>query len=272
MKTKSFCLLIVFICIWANVSYAEEKTMVKVAGSGGMIPLVTELAKAYMDTHKNVSIVVRQQSIQSGGGIKGAADGTLDIGMANRGLKDDEKTLGLETAEIARVGVVIGVNKGLSIRAIKSDDLCKIYAGAIKNWSELGGGNDKILALTKPEDDATKQTIRKSISCFKDLKEADSVSSIAASPQTAWALANSKAIGITDTINVEKSNGAIIALKLDGIEPTTENVKSGKYKVVQSYRLVTKGAPTGAVKDFIDFVKGPKGAQIISASGAVHVK
>ncbi|MBA4372085.1 MAG: hypothetical protein C0402_04415 [Thermodesulfovibrio sp.] len=272
---KKYGLLTIFFVIIAftvgSVS-AAEKGKVRLAGSGGMIPLLTELAKVYMADHSDVLVVVSQASIQSAGGIMGAAKGELEIGMANRPLKDEELSLGLETTEIARVGVVVGANKNLSLHEISSENLCKVYEGKIKKWSELGGSEGAVVALSKSEKDATKEVIRKNISCFKNLKEADTIVVVPTSPQTAKALSNSKAIGFTDTATVDNSNGAIIALKLDGIEPSSENIRSGKYKILQSYRLVTKGKPSGASKGFIDFIKGPKGKKLIETNGAVPVK
>lgn len=252
--------------------YAAEKDKIRVAGSGGMIPLMNELAKAYQNENRNVVISVNQKSIQSAGGIAGAAKGELEIGMANRGLKDEEQSLGLDVTEVARVGVVIGVNKDVSIKEISSDNLCRIYDGRIKNWSDLGGGGGRIIAVTKSEIDATKETIRKTIPCFKNLKEAENVLLIPTSPEIAKILSNSKAIGFADTISVDASNGAIKPLALDGVAPNVDNIKSGKYKVVQIYRLVTKGKPAGKTKGFIDFIKGPKGRKIIESSNAIPVK
>lgn len=252
--------------------YAAEKEKIRVAGSGGMIPLMDELAKIYMDEHKDVLIAVNQKSIQSAGGIMGAAKGELEIGMANRGLKDEEQSLGLEVTEIARVGIVIGVNKNVPIKEISSENLCKVYEGGIKKWSELGGGEGRIIAVTKSEIDATKETIRKTIPCFRNLKEAENVLLIPTSPEIAKILANSKSIGFTDTVSVDASYGAIIPLKLDGVDPNVDNIKSGKYKVVQTYRLVTKGKPGGKTRSFIDFIRGPKGRKIIESSNAVPSK
>ncbi len=263
------CTVMVFAAVC--VSYGAD--VVRVAGSGGMIPLVTELAKAYTAGNKNVAVEVNQKSIQSAGGITSAAQGKIEIGMVNRPLTDEEKNLGLQVFEIARVGVVIGVNKGVPAREISSENLCKIYSGQIKNWKDLGGGQEAILALTKSDKDGVKETVRKNISCFKDLKEAESVVMVPTSPETAKVLSNkTNAIGFTDSVDVNSSAGAIVGLKLDGVAPVPENIRSGKYKLVQSYRLVTKGKPEGAVKDFIDFVKGPGGAKIIESHKAIALR
>ncbi len=272
MKKIASVLCMLAIVLLGAGELCAQKERIRIAGSGGMIPLMNELAKAYQSQNKDVEIVVNPKSIQSAGGIMGAAKGDLEIGMANRALKEDEQTLGLDVAEIARVGVVIGVNKAAPVKEISSENLCKIYEGKIRNWSEIGGGDGKIIAVTKSEADATKETIRKTIPCFKTLKEAESVLLIPTSPEVGKVLARSKAIGFTDMVTVDASEGAILPLKLDGVAPNADNVRSGKYKVVQTYRLVTKGKPSGKAKGFIEFIKGPKGRKIIESSNAVPLK
>ena len=272
MKKRMYLASSIIFFMVLGSSYAAEKERIDIAGSGGMIPLVTELAKGYMTENRDVIIAVKQTSIQSSGGISGAAAGSLQIGMANRALNDEEKQLGLEVTNIALVGVVAAVNKSIPLREISSEALCNIYEGKLTDWGELGLPAGKIHVITKSEKDATKETIRKSIACFRNLKEPASVVVVPSSPEMKTALSNSKSLGLTDSMTVESSRGVIVALKLDGVDPNTDNIKSGKYKIVQTYRLVTKGKPAGAVKSFLDFIKGPKGRKIIEDNYAIAVK
>jgi len=268
---KFVAALSIVFSLLAGSAHAGEK--IRIAGSGGMIPLLNELTKAFVAENKQSEVEVNQKSLQSAGGIMGVAEGRLDIGLANRPFKDEEKSLGLQSVEIAKVAVVIGINKSESIREISGENLCRIYEGKVSDWKELGGAPGKIVALTKSEKDATKETVRKNLGCFRDLKEPASVMVIPTSPETARALSNRpNAIGFVDSVTVDDSKGAIIPLKLDGVAPSAENVKSGRYKLVQTYRFVTKGAPSGRVKDFIDFVKSPKGTRILEANIAVPVR
>lgn len=269
MKKGMACgmVLAVIVVMAAGTAAAQP---IKIAGSGGMIPLVTELAKAYMAENRDVTIEVNQKSIESTGGIMGSAEGRLDIGMSARYLKEDEKSLGLQVVEIARVATVVGVGRGVALSDISSDTLCRVYEGKILNWKELGGPDENILSLTRPDRDATKDSVRKNIPCFRDLRETASVVIVATAPEMAKILsARSNAIGFTDSVAVDDSAGAIHAVKLDGVAPVPDNVRSGKYRVIKNFLLLTKGQPAGPVKGFIDFVRGPKGAKIIEANKAV---
>lgn len=270
-SSKVLVCLVISMTMVSGMASAEEK--IRIAGAGGMISLLNELAKGYMAENKNVVIDVNQKSIESTGGIRSAADGQIEIGLSARPMKDDEKTLGLVVSEIARVATIVGANKSATIKGISGEQLCRIYSGTIMNWKDLGGAADNIVPLTRPDRDATKESVRRGIACFKDLKEPASVVIVPTAPEMTKVLMNRPAtIGFTDSVAVEDSAGAIIALALDGVAPTFDNVKNGKYKVTKDFDLLTKGEPKGAVKAFIDFVKGPKGARIIEANKAVPVK
>lgn len=270
MRNKiAVCMVVAFVMV-AGTAFAEEK--IRIAGSGSMISLLNELTKAFAADHKDVVFDINQKSIESTGGVQAAAAGQIEIGLASRPLKDDEKAL-VHAVEISRVATVIGVNKSVTIKAITSEQLCKIYAGTTMNWKELGGAAESIVPLSRPDRDATKETVRKSLACFKDLKEPATVVTVPTAPEMTKILSSRPgAIGFTDSVAVDDYAGAIIGLTLDGVAPTPENVKTAKYKIIKNNYLLTKGDPKGAVKAFIDFVKGPKGAKIIEANKAVPVK
>lgn len=263
--------MIVALMMSAGSAFAGEK--ITIAGAGGMIALVTELAKAYMAGHKGTVIEVNQKSIETKGGIMSAADGKVDIGMAARPLKDDEKTLGIRAIEIARVANVIGVNKSVPLTEITSENVCKIYSGKATKWSDLGGPAEAIIALSKSDNDATKEIVRNHIDCFQYLKEPASIIIVPTHPDMNKILSSRPySIGFTDAIAVDDAAGAIVPLKLDGVLPSPENVRNGKYRMIKRMNFVVKGEPKGETKAFIDFVKGPQGAKIIEANKAVAVK
>jgi len=268
--------LTIFFCgliLTATTVTAGDGTKIRIAGAGGMIPLVTDLAKAYMAEKKDILIEVNQRSIESTGGVMSAAEGKIEIGMSARALKDDEKKLGLHSVEIARTATVVGVNRSVSVREISSDHLCRVFAGRVTDWKDLGGGKGSIVALSRPDRDATKESIRKNVPCYKDLTEPSSVVTIATSPEMTKVLSGRPdTIGFTDSVAVDSSAGAIVPLRLDGVAPTPENVMKGKYKVIKNNFLLVKGQPSGHIKDFIEFVKGPKGSRIIEAHKAVPIK
>jgi phosphate transport system substrate-binding protein len=80
------------------------------------------------------------------------------------------------------------------------------------------------------------------------------------------------ALGMTSMTVVEQSAGKVKALNLNGIAPTAENIKSGRYVLTRDFLFVTKSEPAGAVKKFLDFVLSPEGDRVIQANGAVPLR
>lgn len=267
---KKIALVLGFILIVSSATFAET---INVAGSGGMITLLTALAKAYMAKNPGDTVNVWQNSIEAKGGIIGAYEGKIDIGMSARYLTPDETALGLSSFEIARVASVIAVNNSVSIKSITSSQLCGIYSGEIQNWKQLGGNDKPIKAFTRPDADSTKLTIRKGIKCFENLKEGPHVISMPKALNMYNALMNNPdSIGFVDMVAIDQAGGKLTALILDGIEPSEKNVISEKWPIIKHYVLVTKGMPKGLSKKFIDFIKEAEAKKIIMEHSAIPVK
>ena len=114
---------------------AKGKGKVKVGGSTSVSPVMEKLAEAYQKVNKYVTFEVNTSD--SSTGMSQAAEGTVDIGMASRELKDSETAKGIKGTVIAKDGIAVIVNKSNTVEDIKLDQLKGIYTGSITTW-ELG--------------------------------------------------------------------------------------------------------------------------------------
>ncbi len=114
---------------------AKGKGKVKVGGSSSVSPVMEKLAEAYQKVNKDVTVEVNTSD--SSTGMSQAADGTVDIGMASRELKDSETAKGIKGTVIAKDGIAVIVNKSNTVEDIKLDQLKGIYTGSTTTW-ELG--------------------------------------------------------------------------------------------------------------------------------------
>ncbi|MFS8541369.1 MAG: substrate-binding domain-containing protein [Tissierellales bacterium] len=110
-----------------------EGTLV-VAGSTSVTPIMEKLAEAYREIHPKVSIEI--QSTGSSAGIQAAIEGTADMGMASRELKESELTE-LTAQTIAMDGIAIIVNRSNPIEDLTIDQIKSIYVGEITEWKEV---------------------------------------------------------------------------------------------------------------------------------------
>ena len=108
---------------------------VVVAGSSSVTPVMEKLAEGYEAVNKDVTVEVQQSDSTTG--VNMAAEGTADIGMASRDLKDEEKDLGLTATVIARDGIAVIVNKDNDIDELTSDQVKAVYTGETTTWEDL---------------------------------------------------------------------------------------------------------------------------------------
>lgn len=106
---------------------------ITVGGSSSVTPVMEKLKEAYCALNTNATIEVQQSDSTTG--MTSTMDGTYDIGMASRELKDSESELTGTT--IAMDGIAVIVNKENSLTDISSDDVMGIYTGEITDWSEI---------------------------------------------------------------------------------------------------------------------------------------
>ncbi|MCI7351912.1 MAG: substrate-binding domain-containing protein [Ruminococcus sp.] len=111
---------------------AEGKVVV--GGSSSVSPVMEKLAESYQAVNPNVKIEI--QTTDSSSGMKAAMDGTVDIGMASRELKDEEKA-SLTPTVIAMDGIAVIVNKENPVNALTSEQIMKIYTGEITSWDAV---------------------------------------------------------------------------------------------------------------------------------------
>ncbi|MDF2676692.1 MAG: putative lipoprotein [Bacillota bacterium] len=107
---------------------------IKVAGSTSVAPLMEKIQEAYKDLNPNVTF--EMQANGSSQGIKAAIEGTYDIGMSSRNLKDDEKSQ-LNEHTLAIDGIAVIINKINPKTDLSSENITKIYTGEITKWSEV---------------------------------------------------------------------------------------------------------------------------------------
>ena len=127
-----------YISIDATGDYAASGVTggISLNGSTSVGPVMEKLAEAYKGLNPDVSIDIQQTG--SGAGITSATEGTCDIGMSSRELKQEELDAGLTEMKIADDGIAVIVNLENPIENITSDEIMKIYTGEINNWSEIG--------------------------------------------------------------------------------------------------------------------------------------
>jgi len=219
-----------------------------------------KLAQTFRSEHPHVNVAV------SGGGssvgIREVYERMVDIGMSSRELAPDDPDLLVHP--ICRDGVAIIVNPQNPVGELTIEQVARIYAGEITDWSQVGGEGIRITVISREEGSGTR-------ACFdeKVMKERE------VSPQSL--VYNSNGIIRTKVARDPKAIGyvslgyvsGVKPLAIDGIEPTTDNCKRGHYAVVRRLLFLTRDEPEGIVEAFIGFCQGDGGQKIVAEAGYV---
>ena len=104
-----------------------------IAGSSSVTPVMEKLAEAYTALNPDVAIEVNQSDSTTG--VNMATEGTCDIGMVSRELKDSES--GVKATVIAQDGIAVIVNPDASIDELTSDQVKGIYTGELTTWEDV---------------------------------------------------------------------------------------------------------------------------------------
>ena len=125
-----------YVAVTENAAYSGKKPegKISVAGSSSVSPVKEKLAEAYQKVNTNAKVEI--QTSDSSAGMQAAMEGTCDIGMASRELKDKEASE-LKATTIAKDGIAIIVNKANSCEDLTVDQIKSIYTGETTVWSDV---------------------------------------------------------------------------------------------------------------------------------------
>jgi len=239
-------------------------------GSTGVKPLVESLAKYYQRANPSTTIVLGT-GLNPQERITALLDKEIHIAMASHGIDLKQiKEDGMVVHRIAKMAVVIGVNRSVSVGDISHSALCKIYARETTNWQTLGTANLAIKPFIRPYDEVDSEVVSAHIPCFAELQDIINIPVMKKSGQMAKVIAQtSGAIGMTTLVRVNQSQGKIRALSIEGIAPSTSNLASGAYSLTRNSYLITAFDPSLEVAAFLEYVRSEEGAQVIISNDAV---
>ncbi len=255
----------------AKTVATPTQTSIKVGGSSSTLGLIKVLQTNYEATAKNVKITQLEPG-QSENIIDGIKQRVVDLGAISKTLKPEENDGSLESREVAHDALLVATHPSVTgVKNLTTEDIKGIYSGSITNWKQLGGTQAKIVLLDRPEDESAKRLLRKHY-LGKDLKnspeavvlrkEGELIQAIQSTPYSIGAFSLAHAISNKLPVN---------RLSLNGVEPTRENVKAGKYPMVRTISIVWHKNPLEATQELIQYISSPPGINAMEQSGFISV-
>ena len=233
-------------------------------GSTSMEKVIGALSESFMAA--NGGVTVNYNPTGSGSGITAVQEGTCDIGLSSRALKDEEKAAGLKETVLAYDGIAIIVHPDNPVSDLTLEQIAKLYTGEITNWKDVGGNDAEVVLIGREAASGTRDGFE-SITGTKDACQyrqeltstGDVITAVSQNPD---AIGYASLASIKDTVKT---------LNVGGVTPSEATVKDGSYLVQRPFVLVTvEGkALSPAAQAFFDYALSADAASIISAAGAV---
>ena len=236
-----------------NDSAKAEKLngSITAAGSSALKPLVDDAADLFNEKYPDVNITIDAGG--SGEGLKQVSEGTVNIG--NSDVEAAEKLDATKASALVDHKVCV-------VKAQLTD----IFTGKITNWKEVGGADEAIVLITRPESSGTRATFKKY--ALDGASEASNKSM--ETDDSGVLLQNVKttkgAIGYV-ALSYLVSNPGVDTVSIDGVEPTLENTYAGKYPVWTYEHMYTKGNADEVSQKFLDYIMSDEYGKKMEALG-----
>lgn len=254
-----------------NISVDDEggiHASITLAGSTSMSKLCDAMSESFMKDNPNSKIMVEYTG--TGAGIEALTSGFIDIANASRPLKAEEITKGNVENLVAIDAIAVVVNRKNKIKALSSDELSDIYKGKYRNWKELGGRDEPIVIIGREAGSGTRGAFEELLGIEEKCRYSQELDS------TGGVLAKVLNIeGAIGYISLDVLDDDVIALAINGYEPTEENILEEKYILSRPFIMATKGElqeQSELVKAWFSYIKSEEGRAIIRSVGLINPK
>ncbi|MGK0296338.1 MAG: phosphate transport system substrate-binding protein, partial [Ulvibacter sp.] len=244
---------------------STAKVSVTIKGSDTVLPLAQKEAEDLMKTNSDVTVTIVGGG--SGVGLTALVDGTTDIAMASRDLKTEEKLKfaemkkEIEQVVIAYDALTVIVNPANSVSKLTREQLEKIFTGEIKNWKEVGGADEKIVAYSRESSSGTYEFFKEEVMDKKNY--ATDILNLPATGAIVQAVGQTKgAIGYIG-LAYETKEVKQLAVSYDQgktfVEPSVASAKDKTYPISRPLFYMFDKANAAKVKAVVDYALSAEG-------------
>ena len=246
---------------------ADLNGSVSMAGSTSMEKLANAVAESFMAKYPGVTVTA--EFTGSSAGIEAVTAGSVDIGNSSRALKDEEKAAGVAENIVAIDGIAVVVDPANTVADLTKDQLISIYTGETKNWSELGGEDAPIVVVGREAGSGTR-------GAFEELLKIEDACAYASELDSTGAVIAKVAAtpGAIGYVSLDAIDNTVVAVSLEGVEATAENIKAGNYFLSRPFVMATKGEiseQSEAVQALFEYLASEEGKEIIAGVGLINV-
>ena len=254
MKTQSLLLGIIALSFGGAAAQAQT---VSVMGSTALGPIVKKAAEEFMKSHPGVNIAV------SGGGsmtgLNQVVAGGCTVGISDVFATPDQDKAGIKNHNIVVQPFTLIAHPGVGVKNLSAQQAEFIFTGKINNWKEVGGKDQKIVRVIRPESSGTRAVQKKEVlhdqDFSKDVLIQDSTGAVVTSVST-----TPGAVSFVELEHLEKNKVRVAGIAYNGVDCSNDAVKNGKYPIFSFGHAYTNpaklkdAATRKATEDFVAFI------------------
>lgn len=244
---------------------ADLKGSISMVGSTSMEKFSTALGEVFMEKHPGVT--VQAEFVGSGAGVEAVANGSADIGNSSRNLKDEEKAGGVAENIVAIDGIAVVTDPANAVADLTKDQLINIYNGTVTNWKDFGGAEQPIVVIGRESGSGTRSAFEELLKLEDACKYSNELDSTGA--VMAKVASTPGSIGY---VSLDVLDDTVKTLKLEGVEATADNIKSGEYFLSRPFVMATKGEisqQSELIQALFDFIFSDEGTELVKSVGLI---
>ncbi len=236
-------------------------TQITAAGSTALLPLVKDAAGLYQAAHPDVKISVSGGG--SGTGINQVAAKAVDIGDSDIQAPTHPE---LHDNRVAVIGFSVITNAATKVKGLTKKQIQDIFTGKVTNWSEVGGPDQKVVIINRPRSSGTRAVFTKTIMDGKAVSETGLTEDATG---TVVSVVKQTPGSISYAAFSGTHGQGLNELEVDGVAPTEDNVRAGKYPFWSYEHMFTYGPPSGEIEKFIKFVASQ--SDLLKKNGYIEI-
>ena len=278
MKPKIQNIALLITTTFFAVAFTQPGVTLKIKGSDTLLPLTQKVSETFMKKNSSAKITITGGG--SGVGIAAFLDGTTDIAISSRKIKMSEKLKLQEAGKpykevvIANDALSIIVNPKNNVSQLTREQLEGIFTGMIKNWKEVGGNDEIIVAYARESSSGTYEFFKEHV--LNNKNYGNRILMMPATGAIVQSTGQTKgAIGYIGLAYMEKTVKGLKVSYDKGktyVVPSAANAKNKTYPIVRPlyYYYLTKDA--AKVKPFMGYILSAEGQKIVNDAGYIPIQ
>ena len=236
-------------------------------GSTSMEKLANVVAEGFMLKYPKVFVTAELPG--SSAGVEAVLAGNADIGNASRNLKEEEKSSGAIENIVAIDKIAVILDKSNAVSDLNKDQLIQIFTGEITNWKELGGANQPVVVIGREAGSGTRGAFEELLKIEEICRYSNEINC------TGGVMAKvASTPGAIGYVSLDVLDDTVLAVKLEGVAPTADQIKSGSYFLSRPFVMATVGEiseQSELVQAFFEYLESEEGRELITSVGLIPV-